>query len=402
LRKWRRIGAKNLALASLHVNLVGEARMIETVPVKLLRVPQWSLLAHAGGDILPLREFPCVVGRDPSCQVRIVHPTISVQHAEFQLGEEGLVVIDLKSTNGTFVNGERITGEHPLVNGDLVQFGCAVFRLQENSRRVLAATSQSDEVGDLALALAQFDKLWNDQSFIPAYQPIVMASDGRPIAYEVLARSCLFGLEVPAQMFKAAEYFHMEAELSQLLARRAVATSPDGIHLFINTHPTELADIGTLIQSLRGLRSLRPKQPLTLEVHESSVADISTMKTLGRALQTLDMKLAYDDFGAGQARLNELIEAEPAYVKFDRKMIAGIDQAEHRRKRMLKTLVAMCREIGIETLAEGVETAGEAKTCRKLGFQLMQGYYFGRPSPITPGLPLLAYQAPSRRKGWWW
>jgi EAL domain-containing protein (putative c-di-GMP-specific phosphodiesterase class I) len=377
--------------------------MIQTVPVKLTRVPQWSLLAHEGGDVLPMRTFPCLVGREPTAEVRIIHPTISLTHAELRLGENGPVVVDLKSTNGTYVNGERVINEHPVVNGDLVQFGGAVFRLQENSRRVLSATSQSNEVGDLALALAQFDKLWNDQSFIPAYQPIVMASDGRPVAYEVLARSCLFGLELPSQMFRAAEYFHMEAELSQLLARRALASSPDGVHLFINTHPAELDDIGTLMHSLRGLRNLRPHQPLTLEVHESSAADISTMKILRRELHKLEMKLAYDDFGAGQARLNELIEAEPSFVKFDRKMIAGIDQAESKRKRMVKSLVAMCRQIGIQTLAEGVETAGEAKACGKLGFELMQGYYFGRPSPITPGLPLLAYPAPDRRKGrWWW
>jgi EAL domain-containing protein (putative c-di-GMP-specific phosphodiesterase class I) len=376
--------------------------MMQTVPVKLLRVPQWSLMAHEGSDVLPLRDFPCLVGRDPAAPVRIVHPTISIAHAEFRQGDNGLVIADLNSTNGTFVNGERVTDERAVANGDLVQFGGAVFRLQENSRRVLSATSQSEDVGDLALALAQFDKLFSDQSFIPAYQPIVLANSGQPIAYEVLARSCLFGLEMPAQMFRAAEYFHMEAELSQLLARRALAASPAGIHLFINTHPNELADIGALLHSLRGLRNLRPHQPLTLEVHESCVVDLSTMKILRRALTELEMKLAYDDFGAGQARLHELIEAEPDYVKFDRKMVTEIDRADGKRKRMVKSLVAMCRQLGIETLAEGVETAGEAKACRKLGFQLIQGYYFGRPSPITPGV-LMACPAPQNRQArWWW
>jgi EAL domain-containing protein (putative c-di-GMP-specific phosphodiesterase class I) len=375
--------------------------MVPTVPVKMLRAPQWALLAHEGGDIVPLRNFPCLVGRDPSAGVRIVHPTVSVSHAQFELTGDGMIIVDLSSTNGTFVNGERVSGQQAVVNGDLVQFGGTVFRLQENSRRVLSATSQSEEIGDLALALAQFDKLWNDQSFIPAFQPIVTA-DGQPVAYEVLARSCLFGLEAPAQMFRAAEYFHMEAELSQLLARRALTASPPGVHLFLNTHPSELDNIGTLLQSIRALRDLRPHQALTLEVHESCVADISTMKILRRTLRDLDMKLAYDDFGAGQARLNELIEAEPAYVKFDRKMISGIDQAERKRKEMIKSLVAMCRKLGIQTLAEGVETAGEAKACRKLGFQLMQGFYFGRPSPITHGLTLTPSQPDRQKRSRWW
>lgn len=377
--------------------------MIQTVPVKLRRVPQWTLLAQVGGDVLPLSGFPCLVGRDPSAAIRIVHPTVSIGHAEFRQDEHGLTLCDLQSTNGTFVNGERLQGEVAVKNGDLVQFGGTVFRLQENSRQVLSATSQSEDVGDLALALAQFDKLFSDQSFIPAYQPIVLAGTGKAIAYEVLARSCLFGLEMPGQMFRAAEYFHMEADLSQLLARRALMASPSGLHLFLNTHPTELADIGGLMHSLRNLRSIRPHQPLTLEVHESSVADISTMKILRRELKNLDMKLAYDDFGAGQARLNELIEAEPSYVKFDRKLISGLDKSDAKRKRMIKSLVSMCRQLGIETLAEGVETAGEAKACRKLGFQLMQGYFYGKPSPITPEVCPITAPQPAKARWWqWW
>jgi EAL domain-containing protein (putative c-di-GMP-specific phosphodiesterase class I) len=105
-------------------------------------------------------------------------------------------------------------------------------------------------------------------------------------------------------------------------------------------------------------------------------------------LDDLNMKLAYDDFGAGQARLHELVEARPNFVKFDRKMICGIDSAEASRCQLIETLVGMCRQLGIVTLAEGVETAGEAKACRALGFELMQGYYFGRPGELKR--PLLA------------
>jgi EAL domain-containing protein (putative c-di-GMP-specific phosphodiesterase class I) len=361
------------------------------------------LLAQVGGDVLPLSGCPCLVGRDPAAPIRIVHPTVSIGHAEFRQDENGLALCDLQSTNGTFVNGERVQGEVAVKNGDLVQFGGTVFRLQENSRQVLSATSQSEDVGDLALALAQFDKLLSDQSFIPAYQPIVLANTGKPIAYEVLARSCLFGLEMPGQMFRAAEYFHMEAELSQLFARRALTTSPSGLHLFLNTHPAELADVGGMMFALRSLRALRPHQPLTLEVHESSVVDISTMKILRRELKNLDMKLAFDDFGAGQTRLNELIEAEPSYVKFDRKLISGLDKSDAKRRGMVKSLVSMCRKLGIETLAEGVETAGEAKACRKLGFQLIQGYFYGKPSPVAPDPSPLTAPQPSNTRWWqWW
>jgi EAL domain-containing protein (putative c-di-GMP-specific phosphodiesterase class I) len=183
-------------------------------------------------------------------------------------------------------------------------------------------------------------------------------------------------------MFKAAEYFRMEAELSRLLRRTELAQTccEQQPHLFLNTHPTELSDFKRLILSLREIRGVRPNQPITLEVHEAAAADLSTMKMLRLALDDLNMSLAYDDFGAGQARLEELVEARPEYVKFDRKLVSGIDKPSSSRQQMVESLVSMCRQLGIVTLAEGVETAGEAKTCRDIGFELLQGFYYGRPA----------------------
>ena len=114
-------------------------------------------------------------------------------------------------------------------------------------------------------------------------------------------------------------------------------------------------------------------------MHEACAVDAATIKVLRLVLDDLGMQLAYDDFGAGQARLHELVEARPDYLKFDRKLVAGIDTASTDRQQMLESLVQMSRQLGIITLAEGIETPGEAQTCRRMGFELMQGYFFGRP-----------------------
>jgi EAL domain-containing protein (putative c-di-GMP-specific phosphodiesterase class I) len=351
--------------------------------MSLKRERQWSLVAHTRGDVLKLGELPCQVGRHPGVGVRIVHPTVSLLHAEFRPYGDELALVDLGSRNGTFINGKRVTQQHLLANDDLVQFGASVFRLQDNHvQQNLTVTCQSSDVSDLALALAQFEKLLTESSVIPVYQPIVTADTGCVVAYEALARSRLYGLDKPAQMFRAAEYLHMEAELSRMLRYTELSeSSAESLpHLFLNTHPSELGDFKRLILSLREIRRVRPKQPLTLEVHEAAAADLCTMKMLRLALDDLTMKLAYDDFGAGQARLNELVEARPDYVKFDRKLIAGIDGADTSRRKMVESLVGMCRQLGIATLAEGVESAGEANACRQLAFDLMQGYFFGRPA----------------------
>ena len=121
-------------------------------------------------------------------------------------------------------------------------------------------------------------------------------------------------------------------------------------------------------------------QPITLEVHEACAVDVGTMKML---------RLVLDDLGheAGLRRLRrrpgplERAGRSPA-------RLCEVRPQAHRRARHGRRQTAcnwsnrwsrMCRQLGIVTLAEGIETAGEAEICRRIGFELMQGYHFGRP-----------------------
>ena len=158
--------------------------------------------------------------------------------------------------------------------------------------------------------------------------------------------------------------------------------------LFLNTHPRELVEPG-LVASLRALREHHPRQPLTLEIHESAVTDAAMMAELRPALTELNVALAYDDFGAGQSRLNELVEASPDYVKFDISLVHEIESASAARQQLVATLVKMVRDLGIAAVAEGVETAAENECCRQLDFDLGQGYLYGRPAPAK------AFQKPA-------
>ena len=149
------------------------------------------------------------------------------------------------------------------------------------------------------------------------------------MAYEVLARSRLFGLEMPKDMFGVAQQLNLEVELSMMLrwegvqVTRAMSPSP---HLFLNTHPRELPD-PKLGPSLETLRENWPDQPLTLEIHEAAVTKGVATGPVRVLLKRLDIKLAYDDFGVGQSRLNDLAEVAPDYVKFDMSLIRDIDTA---------------------------------------------------------------------------
>lgn len=93
--------------------------------------------------------------------------------------------------------------------------------------------------------------------------------------------------------------------------------------------------------------------------------------------------LAYDDFGAGQARLLELVEVPPDYLKFDMGLIRDMTERDSPRYRLLAELNRMIAGMGIRTLIEGVENEKTAELCREMGIDYMQGFLFGRPRPLT-------------------
>jgi EAL domain-containing protein (putative c-di-GMP-specific phosphodiesterase class I) len=106
------------------------------------------------------------------------------------------------------------------------------------------------------------------------------------------------------------------------------------------------------------------------------------LRDLRTRLNDLNIGLAYDDFGAGQARLRELVEVPPDVIKFDMCLIRSLPTASTETRRLLSTLVAAVRQLNVAVLAEGVETELEARRCLELGFELGQGFFFGRPQPL--------------------
>ena len=193
-------------------------------------------------------------------------------------------------------------------------------------------------------------------------------------------------------MFAAAKVLNLEGELSRILREEGIRSGqvlPQAHTLFVNTHPVEMEDIDLLVFSLNELRELEPQRPLVLEIHEASVTGSEQMTQLRAALTDLKIGLAYDDFGAGQARLVELVEVPPDYLKFDMKLVQNLNAASLERQKMLASLVQMVRDLGITPLAEGIETPGDDATCRQIGFTCAQGFYYG-----YPALPKIL--APSR------
>lgn len=346
------------------------------------------------GNRLPdvnIASSPFVVGRDKFVDLQIPLPSVSKLHAEITIAPDGLIVRDMGSKNGTFVNGESIQElSVRLRDRDLLQFANIAFRVrsQHVSTDFRGNGNTTGTVAGVHLGwakqLVEFDRLLDGHGLNPHFQPIVRLSDESTIGYEALARSTGEGLETAQKMFEVASKVQAEVQLSRLLRRRSAELAQRLLgtpNLFLNTHPAELQTVEVLL-TLDEIRELLPMQTLTLEIHEAAVTEGKTMRMIAAGLKELDIRLAFDDFGAGQARLHDLAAVSPDYVKFDMNMIRNIDKGDARRQQVLSALVVMVRDLGVAALAEGIETKSEAECCRQIGFEFAQGYYFGRPEPI--------------------
>ena len=328
--------------------------------------------------------LPCEVGRRSDAPISLPCSSVSKSHAEFLEHQDRLYLRDLGSTNGTYVNGEQLTSETVLSEGDLIQFATIVFRLGVGRQHTEARTMHEDAC-DRALAMMQFDRLMNDGGVVPFFQPIVFVEDCKTFGFEVLGRSRLFGLKTPAEMFSAASKLNLEAELSRVMRVHGVELCGQlakGMNIFLNTHPVELSKDG-LYASLQHLREIAPKLPITLEIHEAAITNPKLILDLRTQLSELNMQLAFDDFGVGRARLVELSEVRPDYVKFDMNLTKEIHRASEKRQEVVALIAKMVNDLGIVSLAEGVECKESHEVLKQMNFKLAQGFYYGRPESVA-------------------
>lgn len=348
----------------------------------------WELTLQPAGDgdeqgRVRLAKSPFEVGRGGPRDLIINCPHVSKLHAVFEVQGKTLLLRDQGSTNGTFVNGVRRKDAVELQVGDIVQFGSYEYRIGIEAE-LPATETMSVEYSAVFRNTLEFRQIIKERAIVPSFQAVMNPVSGRALGYEVLVRSTRDGLCGAGELFVAAARVGMEAELSELSRSVGMAHArhlPDAAIRFLNTHPSELGS-PKLVPSLAALREENPTAPIVLEIHESAVCNPKMIKAFSSEFQQLEIGLAYDDFGQGQSRILELIEAPSDFLKFDMELIRGIDQAPKSRQNLLASLVRLAKDVGTLSIAEGVETLAEVRACQQLGFDLVQGYFYGRPKSI--------------------
>jgi EAL domain-containing protein (putative c-di-GMP-specific phosphodiesterase class I) len=294
-------------------------------------------------------------------------PTLETATRAIQLGVIAYVIkpVDIPELVAT---AERAVQMHRLA------------RIKREALEYLKSTG--DWIGDRAGLEVHFaaalETLWM------AYQPIVSWSRKETLAYEALVRPTHPALPHPGALISAAERLGHIHRLGRLLRDNVAATvaaAPEIPQVFVNIHGYDLND-EHLLSAEAPLSRLASR--VVLEITERAAVDgiPDLVARIGR-LRKLGFRIAIDDLGAGYSGLTSFAQMQPEIVKIDMSLVRNIDR-EPTKERLVRSLAELGRDMKIQVVCEGVETAAERDALLGVGCDVFQGYFFARPGKPFP------------------
>ncbi|WP_174299639.1 EAL domain-containing protein [Caulobacter sp. S45] len=219
--------------------------------------------------------------------------------------------------------------------------------------------------------------------FTMAFQPIVDMRTHSVFAYEALVRGpqgqgAASILETVNTTNRYA--FDQGCRVKAIDLASTLGLADQGALLSINFLPNAVYDPAACIRLTLATarRNGFPLDRLLFEFTESERVEHDHLGRIIAAYRALGFRTAIDDFGAGYSGLTLLAKFQPDIVKLDMELVRDID-TDRVKRLLVGGVVSVCREIGVEVLAEGIETLGEHLALLDLGIWLQQGYLMAKP-----------------------
>lgn len=227
-----------------------------------------------------------------------------------------------------------------------------------------------------------------NRRFATHLQPIVQAG-GQPIGYEFLLRALPEQPPFrPAELFEKAReaglHAYLDREARHSAIRLAARHVPQGMKKFVNFLPSSIYRPASCLERTFGVireHGLDPGDFVFEVVETEPLDDIRHLTDIFDAYRGEGIRLAMDDVGEKYATLDAMERLQPDYVKLDRKWVAGCHADAGKQRHIDDVLDRAARFHGV-VLAEGVEQEAERRYLAQAGVPLLQGFLFGRPSPV--------------------
>lgn len=296
------------------------------------------------------------------------------------------------------------TAEELLRRADMAMFHAKAAG--KNNYQFYSAQMNAVAVNSLSLEASLHKAMERDELFM-VYQPKVDLMNGRTVGVEALLRwnHPEQGLIPPATFIPIAEEVGLINALGEWILRSVCGqirawedTAAAGLSVAVNISSQQLANprFGLIVQQILRESGVVARQ-LEFEITETSIMRMETYIDVAlRMIRELGITISLDDFGTGYSSLSHLRRFPIDYLKIDRSFVDEAltnpdDQA------IVSAIIGMAQNLGLQVVAEGVETQAQAEFIRAKGCDFAQGYYFGRPMQAADLLRHVAQESPGER-----
>ena len=267
----------------------------------------------------------------------------------------------------------------------------ALYHSKRTSRgnAVLFSTEHEAEIhrnGKIERALRAADL---DKELAVVFQPVVDARTEKAVGFEALARwtSPTLGHVSPDQFIPVAERAGIVNRLTRVLLEKALTVAagwPDHVRLSFNLSNHDINSSEGVIRIIGIiLKSGMDPRRIDFEITETAIMrDFEQAHSAINTIKTFGCGISLDDFGTGYSSLSQLHALPLTKIKIDRSFVTQLHQRPASYK-IVKSLIALSRDMGLGCVIEGVETEQELKALLRLGGFEIQGYYYSPPLPAS-------------------
>ena len=397
-----------------HLEMMNQSCGFKGYTALMYNLRQFSLinrdLGQEAGDMIMRRHFEAVreiigdnghlvrVGGDNFAAIfknEILDKVIkALEGLHIVYDEENDRRVVLSACAGVYI----IPPEFKYVNyGSIVQViypTCQTAKLEKEGTIVYASKKSVEQKENISRVRRHFEEALEKEYFHAYYQPKVDVQSGKLVGAEALCRWIYEGQIVPPMEFIPVlennmdicrlDFYMLDRVCKDI--RRWLDQGLEVVRVSVNLSRKHLIDVDLLEHIMKIIdRNKVPYKYIEIELTETTTeVELKKLRRLVEGLQEVGISTAVDDFGVGYSSLNLIRELPWNVLKIDKSLLPGVGNDNRKTSYvMFRHIASMAKDLGLECITEGVETAEQVEVLKNNNCLYAQGFYFDKPLPVV-------------------